>query len=165
MNSKSLKQFLDFPNILPVGRALYSLIIKKNNLIKLKAKRTQFNYLEVMLYTPERKYSRKVHRLIGLAWIDNPNNYPEIDHINKNKHDNRIENLRWISTKLNKYNIFAPGSIFYRKDRNRYEAYYYKYLSDQQKSIRLHRSFKYEIEALQYLQECREQYPRIVTVH
>lgn len=36
-----------------------------------------------------------VHRLIALAFIPNPNNYPTVDHINNNKRDNNINNLRW----------------------------------------------------------------------
>lgn len=42
-----------------------------------------------------------VHRLVASAWIKNPDNFPEIDHINKNVRDNRVENLRWCTRKQN----------------------------------------------------------------
>ena len=47
------------------------------------------------------------HRLIALQWIvnDNPDTNNEIDHINRNKSDNRIENLRWISRSGNCKNM------------------------------------------------------------
>ena len=43
----------------------------------------------------------RLHRIIAQQFIENPNNFPEVDHINHNKQDNRIENLRWVSTSDN----------------------------------------------------------------
>jgi len=36
-----------------------------------------------------------IHRLVAMHFLENPNNYNEIDHINRVKDDNRVENLRW----------------------------------------------------------------------
>ena len=41
------------------------------------------------------------HRLIAETLIENHNNYPEVDHIDENKLNNHISNLRWISKKNN----------------------------------------------------------------
>ena len=45
-----------------------------------------------------------IHRLVALAFIPNPNALLEIDHINRNKSDNSIENLRWCNDFLQNQN-------------------------------------------------------------
>ena len=52
------------------------------------------------------------HRLIAETFIDNPNSYTEVDHINRNKGDDRIENLRWCSRSINQKNknIFSNNT-------------------------------------------------------
>ena len=41
------------------------------------------------------------HRLIANQFIPNPNNLPQIDHIDHNRRNNNVSNLRWVSNKQN----------------------------------------------------------------
>lgn len=53
--------------------------------------------------------TKTVHRLVAEAFIPNPNNYPEVDHIDGNKLNNDVSNLRWISRKDNCNNVNTVG--------------------------------------------------------
>jgi hypothetical protein len=51
------------------------------------------------------KKSEAIHRLVANAFIPNVENKPIIDHINQNKTDNNISNLRWSTYKENANNV------------------------------------------------------------
>jgi len=55
----------------------------------------QNGYRAITLTNPNGSKNFLIHRLVALAFIDNPGNLPEVDHINRKSDDNRVENLRW----------------------------------------------------------------------
>jgi hypothetical protein len=61
-------------------------------------------YLYVDLWKKCKGKTHKIHRLVAIAFLENPDNLEQIDHINHIKDDNRIENLRWCSCGNNNRN-------------------------------------------------------------
>jgi len=49
----------------------------------------------------EKKQNFRVHRLVALVFIPNPNNYPYVNHIDGNKENNCVENLEWCTQLYN----------------------------------------------------------------
>jgi len=55
----------------------------------------------------------KVHRLVALTYLDNPNNYPEINHKDGNRYNNHYSNLEWCTQEQN--NNHAKTNNLYNK--------------------------------------------------
>ena len=56
-------------------------------------------------------FKAKVHRLVADAFIPNPDNKPEVDHINGDRGDNRAENLRWCTKTENMRNSVTKKKL------------------------------------------------------
>lgn len=64
---------------------------------KMRTQRSLSGYVSITITNDEGEAkSCYVHRLVGMTYIPNPLNLPEIDHINRNRDDNRLDNLRWV---------------------------------------------------------------------
>lgn len=67
-------------------------------------------YENIKLCKENKTYHFLIHRLVAEAFIPNPNNLPEINHKNKNRSDNRVENLEWCSRIDNLYDSYSTMS-------------------------------------------------------
>lgn len=90
----------------------------------LKPALTRYGYLKVSIYVDGKKLTRFVHKLVALAFLDNPENKPQIDHKNGIRTDNRVSNLHWVTAKENSNmpihiaNISGENNGFYGKTHN-----------------------------------------------
>ena len=58
-----------------------------------------------------KKYQK--HRLVAQQFIPNPDNLPQVDHINRNRTDYHIENLRWVNARTNQLNRSSSRGVVY----------------------------------------------------
>jgi hypothetical protein len=49
----------------------------------------------VFLYKENKMSNKYVHRLVAIAFLDNPNNYPNVCHLDNNPFNNSVDNLYW----------------------------------------------------------------------
>ena len=70
-----------------------------------------------------------VHRLVGIAFLENPGKKEMIDHIDENKANNNLKNLRWATNQDNQFNLGISKNntsgykgISYNKKLNKYKA-------------------------------------------
>ena len=75
----------------------------KSNRI-LKFKNHPKGYKMINLYKNGKFKSFLIHRLVGMAFLENPDNKPMIDHIDENKINNNVKNLRWATNQENQCN-------------------------------------------------------------
>lgn len=76
-------------------------------------------YLRVRISRSRKeKYTFLVHRLVAKAFIENQNNYPQVNHIDGNKKNNNVSNLEWCNNSYNQIHAYAHGL----NDQSKYDA-------------------------------------------
>ena len=102
-----------------IAKDQYPYIIRKKGTTKpIKPSPNTTGYQQISLNG--KKYC--LHKVIAEQYLDNPNNYDEVDHIDHDKSNNRVENLRYVSHSDNQKNKASYGG---------YEATYVGELSEE----------------------------------
>lgn len=86
-------------------------LLKQSRWNSVKDLRLHGSYMTVTLGNRENRNRVHVHRLVALAYIPNPNNYPHIDHIDGDRANNFVGNLRYVSAKMNMNNPITKERI------------------------------------------------------
>ena len=94
---KQIKGFEDY--WIDTGGRVWS--TKFGKVKELKAFNNGYGYLRVDLLKNGKAKTMKVHRLVAMTFLDNPEKYEQVNHKNGIKTDNRLENLEWCSASQN----------------------------------------------------------------
>ncbi len=73
----------------------------KNECVLLKGDIQKNGYRRVYLWKDGKKKNCLVHRLVASAFIENPNEYTDVNHIDEDKSNNNVNNLEWCTHKYN----------------------------------------------------------------
>lgn len=88
--------------------------VTKEGLVKgprgfLKGQVDRGGYLRVQLWIEGTRHYRSVHRLVAENFIDNPEGKTEVNHIDGDKSNNRVENLEWVTRCENMSHAVSTG--------------------------------------------------------
>lgn len=73
--------------------------VRRNTLLRLS--KTNYGYIRVGLCKNGISTGFQVHRLVAQAFIPNPDNLPQINHLDEDKTNNNVDNLEWCTAKYN----------------------------------------------------------------
>tara|TARA_R110000796_G_scaffold226267_1_gene342770 strand:+ start:113 stop:571 length:459 start_codon:yes stop_codon:yes gene_type:complete len=65
---------------------------------ELKPCKNKKGYIQLVLSKNKKQKNFSLHRLLALTFIPNPDNLPEVDHIDRDRSNNDLENLHWVTS-------------------------------------------------------------------
>lgn len=109
---KDIKDFEGLYQVSNYGRIkrLYRKVIDSRGITQtfkeslLKCTINKYGYYQTTLRKNRKKFNIKVHRCVAVAFIDKPENKHIVDHIDGNKLNNKVDNLRWVTNSENLLN-------------------------------------------------------------
>ena len=98
-----MSDVVDLSGFTPIPQHEKYLISQNGDIYSLKTNKflkPSYNHKKYKMVNIEGK-SSQVHRLVALTYIENPNNYPQVNHIDENKDNNNVSNLEWCTNAYN----------------------------------------------------------------
>ncbi len=82
--------------------------LKKYDVLKPQISKSN-GYVYQMLYKNGKEKLLRVHRLVAMAFLPNPNNLPQVNHKDGNKQNNSVDNLEWCEQSDNMKHAYKNG--------------------------------------------------------
>lgn len=99
-----------YMEIITHPRDLRQVIHREPHLLKpTQFRKTKYYY--IMFRKEGKRFKYLVHRLVALAFIDNPDNLPQVDHIDGDRLNNKVSNLRWCNARGNMANSITQERV------------------------------------------------------
>jgi len=109
----------EYPNykVSTLGR-----IMNKDNKIMKQDNDSRYNM--VTLYNKQGHKNVSVHRLVAKAFLNNSDNKLTVDHIDRNRRNNKVDNLRWATKLEQEHNKINPQREIYSIDKEGNKRYF-----------------------------------------
>lgn len=104
--------FEEYISVSSLGRARFKERVGKNGRVYPEREIrmvTSDGYSQSSINIDGKKTTLKMHRLVAQAFIPNPENKPQVNHINSLRKDNRVSNLEWVTVKENVIHSYKSG--------------------------------------------------------
>ena len=126
----------------------------------LKHSHDEDGYPQISLSKENRRITKKIHRLVALHFIENPNGYAMINHLDGVKTNNHFQNLEWCTSSMNTRHAYKIGLLKaygeYNGQSKLTEAQVLEILNSKLRVTDLARQYRVSLSAISGIRKRRE---------